>query len=98
MHPEMSWTPPLQIHPPNSTEEVFIVDTPTKVTVLVVFSALIQFCSLCVLGLMAENISALLKAFMIVHYEQIAKWKYGENTAAEGTATPMRPVAVQPFR
>jgi len=35
---------------------------------------------------------------MIVHYEQIAKWKYGENTAAEGTATPMRPVAVQPFR
>jgi len=56
MHPEMSWTPPLQIHPPNSTEEVFIVDTPTKVTGFVVFSALIQFCSLCVLGLMAEGL------------------------------------------
>jgi hypothetical protein len=89
---------PLRIHPPNSTEEVFIVDVATKITVLVVFSALMQFCSLIVVGLMAENVSALLKAFMIVHYEKIAKWKYGENTAPESTATPMRPVAVQSLR
>jgi hypothetical protein len=74
------------------------VDTATKITVLVVFSALIQFCSLIVFGLMAENISALLKAFMIVHYEKIAKWKYAENAVPESTATPMRPVAVQPLR
>ena len=74
------------------------MDVATKITVLVVFSAVIQFCSLIVFGLMAENLSALLKAFMIVHYEKIAKWKYGENTAAEGTATPMRPVAVQSLR
>ena len=89
---------PLRIHPPNSTEEVFIVDTATKITVLVVFSALIQFCSLIVFGLMAENISALLKAFMIVHYEKIAKWKYGENTVAESTATARGPVAVTSLR
>lgn len=70
------------------------MDVATKITVLVVFSALIQLCSLIVLGLMAENISDLLKAFMIVHYEKIAKWKYGESRATESTATPRRPVAV----
>jgi hypothetical protein len=83
---------------PNSTKEVFIVDTTTKITVLVVLLALIQFCSLFLLGLMAENVSALLKAFMIVHYERIAEWNYGENAAAESTPTPRRPLAVQPHR
>lgn len=70
------------------------MDVATKITVLVVFSALIQLSSLILLGLMAENVSALLKAFMIVHYERIAKWKYGENTVVENTATARRPVAV----
>jgi hypothetical protein len=68
-----------------------------KITVLLLFSALVQFCSLFVLYLMADNVSALLKAYMIVHYEKIANWKYGENTAAERTATARRPVAVRRF-
>jgi hypothetical protein len=74
------------------------VDVATNITVLVVFSALVQVCSLIVLGLMAENIAALLKAFMIVHYEKIAKWEYGENKAVESIATVRRPVAVSPLR
>ena len=74
------------------------MDVATKITLLVVFSTLIQFCSLIMLGLMAENISALLKAFMIVHYERIAKWEYGEHTVVESTATVRRPFAVSPLR
>ena len=70
------------------------MDVAAKITVLVVFSVLIQFCSLIALGLMAENISALLKAFIIVHYEKIAKWKYAENRAVESSATAGEPVAV----
>lgn len=73
------------------------MDVATNITVLVVFSALVQVCCLIVLGLMAENISALLKAFMIVHYEKIAKWEYGENKV-ESIATGRRPVAVSPLR
>ena len=69
-----------------------------KITVLLVFSAVIQFCSLFVLYLMADKVSALLNAYMIVHYEKIAKWKYGGNVVAESTATAGRPVAVQPIR
>ena len=68
-----------------------------KITLLLAFSVLIQFCSLFVLYLMADNFSALLNAFMIVHYEKIAKWKYG-NAATESTATARRPVAVAPLR
>jgi hypothetical protein len=69
-----------------------------KITVLLVFSAVIQFCSLFVLYLMADKVSALLNAYMIVHYEKIAKWKYGENVVDGSTATAGRPVAVQPIR
>jgi hypothetical protein len=74
------------------------VDVVTKITVLLMFSAIIQLLSLIVLGLTAGNISALLKAYMIVHYEKIAKWKYGRNTTTESTATTGRPVAVSPVR
>jgi len=69
-----------------------------KITVLLVFSAVVQFCSLFVLYLMAENVSALLKAHMIVHYGKIAKWKYGRNVVAESTAPTGRPMAVPPLR
>ena len=74
MHADIFWTPPRSgFIPLIQQRKLFIVDTATKIIVLVVFSALIQFCSLIVFGVMAENISALLKAFMIVHYEKIAK-------------------------
>ena len=69
-----------------------------KITVLLVFSAVIQFCSLFVLYLMADKVAALLNAYMIVHYEKIAKWKYGGNTAPDSAATARGPVAVQPLR
>jgi len=74
------------------------VDVVNKITVLLMFSTIIQFCFLVVLGLMASNVSALLKAYMIVHYEKIAKWKYGRDKAAESTATDRRPVAEWPLR
>lgn len=68
----------------------------SNITGLLVVSAVIQFCSLFVLYLMADKVSDLLNAYMIVHYEKIAKWKYGGNIAADGTATARGPVAVQP--
>ena len=74
------------------------MDVVTKITVLLILSVIIQLCSLVVFGLMAGNVSALLKAYMIVHYEKIAKWKYGRNSAAESTDTARRPVAVPPLR
>jgi len=74
------------------------MDVVTKITVMLMFSTIIQFCSLVVLSLMAGNVSALLRAYMIVHYEKIAKWKYGRNPAAESTETPRGPVAVSPLR
>jgi len=74
------------------------VDTVNKITFLLALSALLQFCSLFVLYLMADNVSALLKAHLIVHYEKIAKWKYGRDKAAESTATDRRPVAEWPLR
>ena len=70
----------------------------SNINVLLVFSVGIQFCSLLVLYLMIDKVSALLNAFMIVHYEKIAKWKYGGDRAADSTATARRPVAVQPLR
>jgi hypothetical protein len=69
-----------------------------KITVLLVFSVVIQFCSLFVLYLVADKVSALLNAYMIVHYEKIAKWEYGGNVVPESTARAGRPVTVQPIR
>ena len=70
----------------------------SEITVLLVFSAVIQFCSLFVLYLVADKVSALLNAYMIVHYEKIAKWEYGGNVVAESTARAGTPVTVQPIR
>ena len=70
------------------------MDTVNKITFLLALSALLQFCSLFVLYLMADTISALLKAHLIVHYEKIGKWKYGRNTSGESSATVRGPVAV----
>jgi hypothetical protein len=70
------------------------VDVVTKITVLLAFSLVIQVFSLVALGFLVADMSALLKAYMIVHYEKIAKWKYGQDAAAENTATGRRPVAV----
>ena len=70
----------------------------SNINVLLVFSVGIQFCSLLLLFLMIDRVSALLNAYMIVHYEKIAKWKHGGSTAAASTATARRPVAVQPLR
>ena len=67
------------------------VDVVTKISVLFVFSVIIQVCSLVALALLAGDMSALLKAYIIVHYEKIAKWKYGQDTAAENTATGRMP-------
>jgi hypothetical protein len=33
-------------------------------------------------------------SMLSIHYERIAKWKYGESTAVESAATARRPVAV----
>jgi len=73
---------------------MFTVDIVTKITVLLAFSVIMQVFSLVALSFIVADMSALLKAFMIVHYEKIAKWKYGQDTAAENTATGRRPVAV----
>ena len=70
------------------------MDAVTKITVLLAFSVIIQVFSLVALGFLVADMSDLLKTFMIVHYEQIAKWKYGQDTATENTATGRRPVAV----
>ena len=69
----------------------------SDINVLLVFSVGIQFCSLLLLYLMIDKVSALLNAYMIVHYEKIAKWKYGGNTATNSTAAARGPVAVQPL-
>jgi hypothetical protein len=69
------------------------VDVVTKITVLLAFSVILQVFSLVALGFLVADMSALLKDYMIVHYEKIAKWKYGQDTAAN-TATGSRPVAV----
>jgi hypothetical protein len=74
------------------------VDTVNKISFLLALSAVLQFCSLFVLYLMADNLSALLKAHLIVHYEKIGKWKYGGNIAPDSTATARGPVAVPPLR
>jgi hypothetical protein len=74
------------------------VDTVNKITFLLALSVLLQFCSLFVLYPMADNVSALLKAHLIVHYEKIGKWKYKGNTAPDSTATARGPVAVTPLR
>ena len=97
MHADMFWTPP----PPDSapliqTKEIPAVDI-SNINVLLVFSVGIQFCSLLVLYLMIDKVSGLLNAYMIVHYEKIAKWKHGGITAADRAATARRPVAVQPL-
>jgi hypothetical protein len=97
MHADVLWTSPPSGSGPNSNQGNAHVDI-AQITVLLVFSAVIQFCSLFVLYLMADKVSALLNAYMIVHYEKIAKWKYGGNTASHSTATPMSPVAVTPLR
>jgi hypothetical protein len=81
---------------PNSNKGNAHVDI-SEIPVSLVFSAVMQFCSLFVLYLMADKVSALLNAYMIVHYEKIAKWKYGGNTASDSTATARRPFAVQPL-
>ena len=68
----------------------------SNINVLLVFSVGIQFCSLLLLYLMIDKVCALLNAYMIVHYEKIAKWKYGGNAATSGTAAARGLVAVQP--
>jgi hypothetical protein len=97
MHADVFWTSPPPDPVPDSNKGNAYVDI-AKITVLLVFSAVIQFCSLFVLYLMADKISALLNAYMIVHYENIAKWRYGRNASAESTTTARGPVAVQPLR
>jgi heme O synthase-like polyprenyltransferase len=69
------------------------VDVVTKISVLLAFSLVMQVFSLVALGFLVADMSALLKAFMVVHYETIAKWKYGQD-ARESVATGGRPVAV----
>ena len=81
MHADVFWTSPPPDPVPDSNKGNAYVDI-AKITVLLVFSAVIQFCSLFVLYLMADKISALLNAYMIVHYEKIAKWKYGGKYSA----------------
>jgi len=99
MHADIVWTClPLWTLPLIQQRKVSTVDVVTKLTVLLMFSVITQVCSLVALGLVAGDMSALLKAYMIVHYEKIAKWKYGQDTAAENTATGRRPVAVSPLR
>jgi hypothetical protein len=70
------------------------VDAVTKITVLLALSLIMQVFTLVAVGFLVADMSALLKAFMIVHYDKIAKWKYGQDMAAENTATGRRPVAV----
>jgi len=74
------------------------VDVVTNITVLLILSVIIQLCSLVVFGLMAGNVSALLKAYMIVHCEKIARWKYGRNSEAGSTDTVRKPIEVPPLR
>jgi hypothetical protein len=73
------------------------MDSAANIPALLAVSALLQFGSLFVLYLMADNLSALLKCYMVVHYETIAKWKYGKNTTVESTETTKGPVAVPPL-
>ena len=90
----LSGKSPPSTRPLIQQRKMFTVDIVTKITVLLAFSVIMQVFSLVALSFIVADMSALLKAFMIVHYEKIAKWKYGQDTAAENTATGRRPVAV----